>query len=147
MPLGLCKGKDFANTLGPWIVTPDELEPYRDGDRLDLDLRAFINGVELADDTMANMAWSWEELVVYATRGAWVQPGDVLGSGTCGGGCLLEFWGRNGTLADPAPLKPGDEVRLVVEGIGTLTNTVVAGRGDPIEISPARPGRRRSRAG
>ena len=62
--LGFCKAKDFANTLGPWIVTADELEPYRSGDRLDLDLRASINGEELGHDTLANMAWSWEELVV-----------------------------------------------------------------------------------
>ena len=62
--LGICKGKDFANTLGPWIVTPDELEPYRSGDRLDLDLRAYVNDRELGDDTLANMAWSFEELIV-----------------------------------------------------------------------------------
>jgi 2-keto-4-pentenoate hydratase/2-oxohepta-3-ene-1,7-dioic acid hydratase in catechol pathway len=145
MPFGQCKGKDFANTLGPWIVTPDELEPYRDGDRFDLDMRASVNGVELGDDTMANMAWSWEELVVYATRGAWIHPGDVLGSGTSGYGCLLEMWGRNGSFSDPAPLKPGDEVSLTVEGIGTLVNTVVAGP-EAIPIAPARPGRRRHRA-
>ena len=90
--LGICKGKDFANTLGPWIVTADELEPYRRDDRLDLDMRASVNGRALGDDTLANMAWSFEELVSYASRGTWVRPGDVLGSGTCGSGCLLELW-------------------------------------------------------
>jgi len=145
-PFGQCKGKDFANTLGPWIVTPDELEPYRDGDRYDLDMRATINGVELGDDTLANMAWSFEQMVAYAARGAWIGAGDVLGSGTCGGGCLLEHWGRNGSFADPPPLGPGDEVVLTVEGIGTLRNRVVAA--DPsVELPPARPGRRRARAG
>jgi len=124
--LGMCKGKDFANTLGPWIVTPDELEPYRDGDRLDLELRAEVNGSALGTDTLANMAWSFPELVSYASRGTWVLPGDVLGSGTCGNGCLLELWGRRGRDVHP-PLAPGDVVSLRVQGIGTLTNTVVAG--------------------
>jgi 2-keto-4-pentenoate hydratase/2-oxohepta-3-ene-1,7-dioic acid hydratase in catechol pathway len=144
-PFGQCKGKDFANTLGPWIVTPDELERYRDGDRYDLDMRATINGAELGNDTLANMAWSFEEMVAYAARGAWIRPGDVLGSGTCGGGCLLELWGRNGSF-DPPPLQPGDEVVLSVEGIGTLRNRVV--EADPVvELPPARPGRLRARAG
>jgi 2-keto-4-pentenoate hydratase/2-oxohepta-3-ene-1,7-dioic acid hydratase in catechol pathway len=144
-PFGQCKGKDFANTLGPWIVTPDELEPYRDGDRFDLDMRAFINGVELGGDTLANMAWSFEQMVSYASRGTWVRPGDVLGSGTCGNGCLLEFWGRRGAIGDPPPLQPGDEVSLQVQGIGTLTNRVVEGD-ELIELPSARPGRRGARA-
>jgi 2-keto-4-pentenoate hydratase/2-oxohepta-3-ene-1,7-dioic acid hydratase in catechol pathway len=145
-PFGQCKGKDFANTLGPWIVTPDELEPWRDGDRYDVDMRATINGSQLGGDTLANMAWSFEEMVAYAARGAWIRPGDVLGSGTCGGGCLLEHWGRNGSFADPPPLRPGDEVVLSVEGIGTLRNRVV--EGDPfVPLPPARPGRLRARAG
>jgi len=138
--LGMCKGKDFANTLGPWIVTPDELEPYRDGDRLDLNLRAELNGASLGVDTLANMAWSFAELVSYASRGTWVRPGDVLGSGTCGNGCLLELWGRRGR-EEPPPLTPGDVVSLHAEGIGTLTNTVVAGI-DPHPLPAARPGRR-----
>ena len=142
--LGICKGKDFANTLGPWIVTADELEAYRKGDRLDLDLRASVNDREIGDDTLANMAWSFEELVSYASRGTSVRTGDVLGSGTCGGGCLLEMWGRYGRDGYP-PLGPGDTVALTVEGIGTLSNTVVAGP-DPISLPPARPGRLRSRA-
>jgi 2-keto-4-pentenoate hydratase/2-oxohepta-3-ene-1,7-dioic acid hydratase in catechol pathway len=142
--LGICKGKDFANTLGPWIVTADELEQHRDGDRLDLDMRASVNERELGDDTLANMAWSFEELVSYASRGTWVRTGDVLGSGTCGSGCLLELWGRHGRDGLP-PLGPGDTVSLSVEGIGTLTNTVVAGV-DPVPLPEARPGRLRARA-
>lgn len=142
--LGICKGKDFANTLGPWIVTPDELEPYRCDDRLDLDLRASINGRELGDDTLANMAWSFEELVSYASRGTSIRPGDVLGSGTCGSGCLLELRGRHGRDAYPA-LAPGDTVTLSVQGIGTLTNTIGAGV-DPVPLPEARPGRLRARA-
>ena len=138
--LGMCKGKDFANTLGPWVVTPDELEAFRDGDRFDLELRAEVNGIALGSDTLANMAWSFSELVSYASRGTWVRPGDVLGSGTCGNGCLLELWGRRGRDFHP-PLGPGDVVSLRVEGIGTLTNTVVAGV-EPHALPAARPGRR-----
>jgi 2-keto-4-pentenoate hydratase/2-oxohepta-3-ene-1,7-dioic acid hydratase in catechol pathway len=138
--LGMCKGKDFANTLGPWIVTPDELEPYRDGDRLDLELRAEVNGNALGTDTLANMAWSFAELVSYASRGTWVRPGDVLGSGTCGSGCLLELWGRRGR-EEPPPLVPGDVVSLHVEGIGTLTNKVIPGV-EPYVLPRARSGRR-----
>lgn len=142
---GVQKGKDFANTLGPWIVTVDELERYRVGDRLDLDMRASINGSELGDDTLANMAWSFEELVSYASRGTWVQPGDIIASGTCGYGCLAEFWGRHGRDGYP-PLRPGDTVALNVEGIGTLTNTIVEGVDELVPFPKARPGRLRSRA-
>ncbi len=72
--LGPCKGKDFANTLGPWIVTADELEPYRSEDRLDLALEAKVNGRPLGRDTLASMAWSFEELVSYASRGIRTPP-------------------------------------------------------------------------
>jgi 2-keto-4-pentenoate hydratase/2-oxohepta-3-ene-1,7-dioic acid hydratase in catechol pathway len=135
--LGTCKGKDFANTLGPWIVTADELAEYAAGDRLDLAMHAEINGTSLGGDTLASMAWSFPELVSYASRGTWVRPGDVLGSGTCGNGCLFELWGRRGTDGLP-PLAPGDVVSLTVQGIGTLTNTVIAGV-EPHILPPARP--------
>jgi 2-keto-4-pentenoate hydratase/2-oxohepta-3-ene-1,7-dioic acid hydratase in catechol pathway len=134
--LGICKGKDFANTLGPWIVTADELEPYMEGDRLDLELRAEINGTELGRDSLANMAWSFPELVSYASRGTWVRPGDVLGSGTCGNGCLLELWGRRGRDTLP-PLGPGDVVSLHAQAIGTLTNQIVSGA-EPHALPTAR---------
>jgi 2-keto-4-pentenoate hydratase/2-oxohepta-3-ene-1,7-dioic acid hydratase in catechol pathway len=137
MLLGFHKAKDFANTLGPWIVTTDELEPYRDGAHYDLKLRAYINGELLGEDTLASMAWSFEELVSFSARGSVVAPGDVIGSGTCGSGCLFELWGWNGSFEDPPPLKPGDEVRLEAEGIGTLTNRVVAQEHAPPELPPA----------
>ena len=134
MPFGQCKSKDFANTLGPWIVTPDEMETYREDDRLALDMHATINGDSLGRDTLANMAWSFEELVSFASRSAWIAPGDVIGSGTCGSGCLMEFWGRRGRQ-DPPPLATGDVVSLEVDGIGTLTNTVA----EPLPALPPLP--------
>jgi 2-keto-4-pentenoate hydratase/2-oxohepta-3-ene-1,7-dioic acid hydratase in catechol pathway len=143
LPFGFHKAKDFANTLGPWIVTADELEPYRDGGHYDLELRAFVNGKPLGEDSLANMAWSFDELVAFSARGSVVAPGDVIGSGTCGYGCLFELWGRNSSLDDPPPLQPGDEVRLEAEGIGVLTNRVVAQEQDPPELPAATPGLRR----
>lgn len=143
LPFGFHKAKDFANTLGPWIVTTDELEPYRDGAHYDIKLRAFVNGTQLGEDSLANMAWSFEELVAFSARGSVVAPGDVIGTGTCGYGCLFEFWGRNGSFETPPPLQPGDEVRLEAEGIGTLTNRIVAQHHNPPELPAAVPGRRR----
>ena len=91
------------------------------------------------------MAWSFEQLLAYASRGAIVGAGDVLGSGTCGWGALAEHWGRNGSFEEPPPLQPGDEVVLTVQGIGTLRNRVVEADA-LVELPPARPGRRRARA-
>jgi len=137
--LGPAKGKDFATTLGPWLVTADELEPYRDEDGfLALDLRASVNGELIGQDLLSNMGWPFEELIAYASRGTEVRAGDVLGSGTCGnGGCLAELWGRRGRT-DPPALQPGDIVELTVEGIGTVRNRVVAGQ-TLAPISAARP--------
>jgi 2-keto-4-pentenoate hydratase/2-oxohepta-3-ene-1,7-dioic acid hydratase in catechol pathway len=141
--LGPAKGKDFASTLGPWLVTADELEPYRDSDGfLALEMSVSVNGIAIGNDLLSNMGWPFEELVAYAARGAQVRAGDVLGSGTCGnGGCLAELWGRRGGL-DPEPLKPGDVVEMTVQGIGTIRNTVVAG----VDLPPVQPARSRSRA-
>ncbi|MFG3013958.1 fumarylacetoacetate hydrolase family protein [Streptomyces cinerochromogenes] len=140
--LGPCKGKDTATTLGPYLVTADELERYRDADGfLRLALAAEVNGEVVGRDLLSNMSWTFEEMVAYASRGTRVVPGDVLGSGTCGnGGCLAELWGLRGEQTPP-PLKPGDTVTLTVEGIGSVSNTVVPGA-DPVPL-PA--GRRRSR--
>ena len=124
--LGLSKAKDAASTVGPWLVTADELEPYRKVDRYDLRLVASINGVPLGEDTLAHMAWSFEAMVAYASRGANVAPGDLIVSGTCRNGCLAEQWGRRGRK-EPPPLGPGDVVTLEVEGIGSVTNRVVEG--------------------
>jgi 2-keto-4-pentenoate hydratase/2-oxohepta-3-ene-1,7-dioic acid hydratase in catechol pathway len=107
--LGPCKGKDSATTLGPWLVTADELEPYRDEEGfLALTLTAELNGEVIGRDLLSNMSWTFEEMAAYASRGTVIRPGDVLGPGTCGnGGCLAELWGVNGAQTPP-PLKPGD---------------------------------------
>ncbi|WP_330351303.1 fumarylacetoacetate hydrolase family protein [Streptomyces sp. NBC_00582] len=136
--LGPCKGKDTAATLGPWLVTADELEPYRDAEGfLRLALRAEVNGTVVGEDLLSNMSWTFEEMVAYASRGTTVRPGDVLGSGTCGnGGCLAELWGLRGEQTPP-PLKQGDTVTLTVQGLGTVSNTVVPGP-EPVPLPRAR---------
>lgn len=141
--LGPAKGKDFATTLGPWLVTADELEPFRDAEGfLALEMRVSVNGELVGHDLLSNMGWPFEELVAYASRGTVVRAGDVLGSGTCGnGGCLGELWGRNGSRTPP-PLRPGDVVEMTVEGIGTIRNRVVAGT----DLPPTAPARTRTRA-
>ena len=121
--LGPAKGKDTATTLGPVMVTADELEVYREGDRLGLDMEVMVNGELIGSDNLRQMAWSFAELVAYASRGTWVRPGDIIGSGTSGGGCLAEFWGWSGTEV-PSPIRVGDTVTMRVAGLGQISNTV-----------------------
>jgi len=135
--LGPAKGKDTATTLGPWLVTTDELEPFRTAEGfLDLTMSVDLNGSEIGRDSLANMAWTFEEMTAYASRGTWIRPGDVLGSGTCGSGCLAELWGRYGA-EQPPPLRVGDVVTMTVEGIGSISNRVVAGAAT-VPLPPAR---------
>lgn len=144
--LGPAKGKDFGMSLGPWIVTADELEPFLDDDGF-LAVRAevFVNDDPIGHDLVSNMGWPFPELVAYAARNSRVVPGDVLGSGTVGnGGCLGELWGRAGSLTPP-PLAEGDEVRMLVEGIGELTASVGAFVTAPEIPAARRRPRRRSR--
>ena len=141
--LGTAKGKDFGTSLGPCIVTADELAPFVDADGF-LAVRAevHVNGALIGEDLVSNMGWPFGELVAYASRNSRVVAGDVLGSGTVGnGGCLGELWGRRGAL-DPAPLREGDEVQMIVEGIGELVGVVGAAIAAPA-VTAARP---RSRA-
>jgi 2-keto-4-pentenoate hydratase/2-oxohepta-3-ene-1,7-dioic acid hydratase in catechol pathway len=123
--LGPAKGKDFATSVGPYLVTADELAPYVNADGfLDLDCRAYVNGEQVGHDRLSHMRWTFPEMVAYAARDSVVKPGDLLASGTTGGGgCLAELWGRNGSRTPP-PLEVGDEVRLHVEALGSLVGTV-----------------------
>lgn len=129
--LGPSKGKDFASTLGPWLVTADELPD------LDLLMTVDVNGIEVGRDQLSSMAWRFPELLSYASRGAWVRAGDVLGSGTCGNGCLAELWGRAGGQVPP-PLGPGDTVTMTVQGLGQISNQIVAGPPGPLVPSARR---------
>ena len=117
--LGPAKGKDFAISMGPWLVTPDEL-PYADG-RLDLEATAAVNGHELTRTRAAEQHFSWPELVAHAARDTRLLPGDVLGSGTLNRGCLLEL----GPLEGDRWLEPGDVVTIVADGLGELATPIV----------------------
>ncbi|WP_329407932.1 fumarylacetoacetate hydrolase family protein [Nocardia vinacea] len=126
--LGPTKAKDFATTLGPFLVTADEIDEFRTSDGfLDLEATVSLNGTVIGRDNLRNMSWTFDELVAQASRGTWVRSGDVLGSGTVGnGGCLGEIWGRSGER-DPSPLQPGDVVEMTVDVLGSIRNVVVAG--------------------
>ena len=128
--LGPAKGKDTSLTLGPMLVTPDELAPYRSGTAFDLGMTAEVNGEVIGTDRWDSMHFSYAEMIEYASRGTEVRPGDVLGSGTCGGGCLAELWGRKGFTAHP-PLRPGDTVTISVDQLGSITSRIVAYPGSP----------------
>jgi len=127
LSLGPAKGKDFATTLGPFLVTPDELEPFREGEAYDLAMTATVNGKEYSRASLAEIYWSFGEMLAYASRGTRVVPGDVIGSGTCGTGCILELSLVHGEQAYPW-LAPGDHVALEVEHLGRVVNRVVEGK-------------------
>jgi 2-keto-4-pentenoate hydratase/2-oxohepta-3-ene-1,7-dioic acid hydratase in catechol pathway len=124
--LGPAKGKDFATSLGPVLVTPDELEPFRDGKAFNLAMTARVNGAEWSRGRLSDLYWSFGEMLAHASRGTMLRAGDVIGSGTCGTGCILELSAVHGSDAYPW-LQPGDRVELTVDGLGTLANSVVAG--------------------
>lgn len=136
--LGPSKGKDFANTLGPWLTTPDELEPYREGDRYALEMSVAINGEIVGTDNLRNMSWSFEEMLVHASRDAWVGAGDVLATGTASQGALSERWARAGGELVIPPLAVGDVVTMTVAGLGTIENRIVAQRSPGHTVPPAR---------
>jgi fumarylacetoacetate (FAA) hydrolase len=119
--LGPAKGKDFAITLGPWLVTPDEL-PYADG-RLDVTARATLNGTQITEARAIEQHWTWPQLVAHAARDTRLRPGDVLGSGTLNEGCLLELIANE--RVEPRWLQPGDELVLEADGLGRLASPVV----------------------
>jgi fumarylacetoacetate (FAA) hydrolase len=117
--LGPAKGKDFATSLGPWLVTPDEL-PYVDG-RLQLEATVTVNGREVTRSRAGEQHWTWPQIVAHAARDTELAPGDLLGSGTLNRGCLLEL----GPLEGDRYLVPGDVVALEAEGLGRLESPIV----------------------
>jgi 2-keto-4-pentenoate hydratase/2-oxohepta-3-ene-1,7-dioic acid hydratase in catechol pathway len=121
--LGPAKGKDGATSLGPFLVTPDELEPFRSGRGYTLTMSATVNGVHRGGGSWADIHWSFGQMLAYASRGTELRPGDVIGSGTVGTGCLLELSFLHG--ADRHPwLQPGDLVTVSVEHLGEVSATI-----------------------
>jgi fumarylacetoacetate (FAA) hydrolase len=119
--LGPAKGKDFASSIGPWLVTPDELDDARRGKGYDLAMTATVNGTELSRGTWADAQFSFGEMIARASDDVRLRPGDLIGSGTVGTGCLLEV--RDEILK--RYLEPGDEVTLAVDRLGSLTTPIV----------------------
>jgi 2-keto-4-pentenoate hydratase/2-oxohepta-3-ene-1,7-dioic acid hydratase in catechol pathway len=117
--LGPAKGKDFATTIGPWLLTFDELHDRILGEHIDLAMTARLNGQERTSGNLDDLHHAIPSLIAHASAGVELFPGDVLGTGTLGGGCLLED-------PDPRYLQPGDMVELEVERLGVLRTEVVA---------------------
>jgi 2-keto-4-pentenoate hydratase/2-oxohepta-3-ene-1,7-dioic acid hydratase in catechol pathway len=125
LSLGPAKGKDGANTLGPALVTKDELEPYRQGNSYHLEMKGFVNDELVSNGWMDQMDWSWGEIVAYASRGTTVLPGDAICSGTVPTGCLIEHFAVGGPDKFRGWLQPGDVVRLEVDQLGTTRQEVL----------------------
>jgi fumarylacetoacetate (FAA) hydrolase len=133
--LGPAKGKDFATAIGPWLVTPGELQSFETpakenhtGKSWNLRMQCFVNGNQVSDGNLADMDWTFAELIERASYGADLYPGDIIGSGTVGTGCFLELNGT-GKLNDPDYteqwLQEGDIVEMQIAGLGKLSNTIV----------------------
>ncbi|MBP3957189.1 fumarylacetoacetate hydrolase family protein [Gemmata sp. G18] len=119
--LGPSKSKDFATSLGPRIVPVSELrDVYRDG-RLHVEMTATVNGKEYSRGNGGSMYWTWPQILAHASRDTELKPGDVIGSGTVGTGCILELTPE----VVGGWLKPGDVVELTIERLGILWNPVV----------------------
>lgn len=132
--LGPAKGKDFSTVIGPWLVTPDELEdrlvPAKEGhvgNNYNLAMKCWVNGVQVSEGNVSQMDWTFAEILERCAYGVDILPGDVIGSGTVGTGCFLELNGT-GKLNDPNYpeqwLQDGDEVVMEIEGLGRLVNTI-----------------------
>ncbi|WP_199506232.1 fumarylacetoacetate hydrolase family protein [Geodermatophilus sp. TF02-6] len=117
--LGPAKGKDGATSLGPYLVTPDELAGHGGATAPDLGMRALVNGELWSSGRLSDLYWSVGQLLAYASRGTELRAGDVLGTGTVGTGCILELSAVHGADARPY-LRPGDRVRLEVDLLGAI---------------------------
>lgn len=133
--LGPAKGKDFSTVIGPWLVTLDELQQYvvpakenHVGLNWNLNMKCWVNGVQVSAGNVADMDWTFAEIIERASYGVDLYPGDVIGSGTVGTGCFLELNGT-GKLNDPNYteqwLQEGDVVEMEIDGLGRLSNTMV----------------------
>lgn len=140
LTLGPAKGKDFATAIGPWLVTPDELEDFKVepreghvGNAYNLKMTARVNGVQVSEGNLSDMEWTFAEIIERASYGVQLYPGDIIGSGTVGTGCFLELNGT-GKLNNPDYeekwLQEGDEIELEVEALGTLKNTIMKDESD-----------------
>jgi fumarylacetoacetate (FAA) hydrolase len=138
--LGPAKGKDFATAIGPMLVTLDELEEYEvpckenhTGKSWNLDMKCSVNGVQVSQGNMAEMDWTFAEIIERSSYGVTLYAGDVIGSGTVGTGCFLELNGT-GKLNDPNYpeqwLKAGDVVEMEITGLGILSNTIAEEESD-----------------
>ena len=134
--LGPAKGKDFSTVIGPWLVTPDELSAYlvpakqgHVGNNYNLSMKCWVNDILVSEGNVKDMDWTFAEIIERCSYGVTVFPGDVIGSGTVGTGCFLELNGT-GKLHDPnyQPqwLQANDTVKMTIDGLGTLVNTIKA---------------------
>lgn len=123
MGLGPAKGKDFATSIGPYLVTLDELadrrRPGPDGDRYDLTMTARVNGKEYSRGNFSDITFTFAQMIARASADCPLYPGDLIGSGTVGTGCILELGGD-----EYGWLQPGDVVELEIERLGVLRNTI-----------------------
>jgi len=134
--LGPAKGKDFSTVIGPMLVTPDELEAYKisakpnhTGNNYNLKMTCKVNGIQVSEGNVGDMDWTFAEILERCAYGVDIHPGEVIGSGTVGTGCFLELNGTgllNNPSFTPQWLQPGDVVEMEIEGLGKLTNTIVA---------------------
>ena len=132
--LGPAKGKDTATSLGPFLVTPDELEARRSGNGYDVPVTASVNGTIYSQGNWRDLFWSFGQMLAYASRGTELRAGDVIGSGTVGTGCILELSQVHG--GDRYPwLGPGDRVELDGGPLGRVSAQVVQSAADPVALS------------
>ena len=134
--LGPAKGKDFASVLGPYLVTPDELSGNiinedDNGCNYDLQMTCSLNGKLLSKGNLKDMAWSFEKIIERVSYGATIYPGDIIGSGTVGTGCLLEINGTNKLKSsdfNEVWLKENDVVEMEIEKLGKITNKIISNK-------------------
>ena len=133
--LGPAKGKDFCTIIGPYLVTKEELVNKKvatadghDGDTYSLNMKCWVNGELLSEGNVKDMNWTFAEIVERCAYGTDILPGDVIGSGTVGTGCLLELNGSHkleNPDYEPVWLKDGDIIEMEIEGLGKIKNKVV----------------------